>query len=247
MLAPGDAEIMRQCRNNPSLTTEHLSILLGRSPQVCRRRVAELCRLGYLRSEVWREYEHRCVYPTRSGWKWIHELKFTDDLILMGRERSMSRFEHELMITDFYVANRSVIVDWERLPLYLHDNSFGIWPDCAFTVGRQFFFLENEHSKRKGKKSGGTPLEAMLEEYERYHVSGQFAKRWDESNFRVVVMMATREKAINLINRLTDREVNLGRVLVTWNNREFKIASKPDQTFNILGNPLELEVAQIAS
>jgi hypothetical protein len=199
------------------LTTPQFYVLLGRTGETEQRGVRRMLTLLHRAHLVERSryvldnpddpflrYQH-CYRLSRSGCAAIARGG-------AAAEKSPASLPHELGITAFHVALATALPATHRLYWRQTDLKHNVNPDALFaltdaTQPREsstfYYFLEVERSRQGHYRGGESGLLAKLRRYSDYRKSAQCRADWKHfSDFRVVVVLANRERQENLLHAL---------------------------------------------
>lgn len=220
-----DMVLLREYRKNPQLTADRLSHLTGRSLRVVQRRIKALRAMGYLSWLPVPDVRNGNMvsFLTYKGWSLLQTQGETDPPVgfniatLVKRQdtlrvetRSNKNFGHDLKIADLWVNLRDqggkkgwTVRAWERLPAYvgfrvpdgyLIPDGFVRYATGDIEDGCAFIEVENSNPNvRENVQS----ILAKCDLYHAYWKSGEFERRWDAKNFRVIFFMRTQARVVN--------------------------------------------------
>jgi hypothetical protein len=195
------------------LTTPQFYVLLERNGEIERRGVRRLLTLLHRAGLVERS---RYVIDQRDD----PFLRYQHCYRLIGRgnvaaEKSPGSLPHELGITAFHIALARSIPATRRLYWRQTDLKHGVNPDALFALtdatepresSTYYYFLEVERSRQGHYRGGESGLLAKLRRYGEYRKSARCRAEWKHfSDFRVVVVLANRERQENLLRVLETR------------------------------------------
>lgn len=152
-------------------------------------------------------YQH-CYQLSRAGWAAIGKGN-------ARAEKSPASLAHELGITAFHIAVATSMPSTHRLFWRQTDLKHGVNPDALFAItdtaqprdsSTVYYFLEVERSRQGHYRGGESGLLAKLRRYSEYRKSERCRAEWKHfSDFRVVVVLANRERQENLLRVLQAR------------------------------------------
>jgi hypothetical protein len=130
-------------------------------------------------------------------------------------EKSPASIDHELAITDFHIA----LAEWTPVTHRIYwrqtDLKRSVNPDALFAVtdttkpreqSTIYYFLEVEYSRQGHYRAGDSGLLAKLRRYAEYRRAEACRREWQHfGDFRVVVVLRTRERQENLLRVLAER------------------------------------------
>jgi hypothetical protein len=130
-------------------------------------------------------------------------------------EKSPASIEHELLITDFHIALAERTPATHRVYWRQTDLKRTVHPDALLAVTNTarpreqstfYYFLEVEYSRQGHYRAGESGLIAKLRRYGEYRRTELCRKEWkDFSDFRVIVVLRSRERQENLLRVLKER------------------------------------------
>jgi len=177
---------------------------------------------------------------------------FADEDDRATREKSNMFLPHDLVITKIHLTlalatrdtplelvgweqRRSVLLDWA-------DNGRGrlsVNPDALFGLKNRekpegqntsYFFLEVVRSRESDYRKGESYFMRKMAAFVAYHRQGKHTARYGISNFRVITITPTRQRAENLCRKLVNAGLASARFWFT------DLASvSPDEPMGILG------------
>jgi hypothetical protein len=130
-------------------------------------------------------------------------------------EKSPASIDHELAITDFHIALTERTPPTHRVFWRQTDLKRTVHPDALFAVtniarpreqSTFYYFLEVEYSRQGHYRAGESGLLAKLRRYSEYRRTELCREEWKHfSDFRVIVVLRTRERQENLLRVLKQR------------------------------------------
>ena len=130
-------------------------------------------------------------------------------------EKSPASLAHELGITKFHIALARAVPETHKLFWRQTDLKRTVNPDALFALtdttreGERswyYYFLEVERSRQGHYRNGESGLLAKLRRYADYRRTERCRAEWQRfSDFRVVVVLANRERQENLLRVLRAR------------------------------------------
>lgn len=133
-------------------------------------------------------------------------------------EKSPASIDHELLITDFHIALSSHASTTHRVYWRQTDLKRTVHPDALFALtnitrpreqSTIYYFLEAEYSRQGHYRAGESGLLTKLRRYGEYRKSATCREEWKHfSDFRVIVLLRTRERQENLLRVLAKRLPN---------------------------------------
>jgi protein involved in plasmid replication-relaxation len=155
-------------------------------------------------SDAFLRYQH-CYRLSRAG---CHAIGGGQAAI----EKSPASIDHELLITDFHIALSAGVPGTHRVYWRQSDLKRTVHPDALFAITNTtrprelstfYYFLEAEYSRQGHYRAGESGLIAKLRRYSEYRRSAACREEWKHfSDFRVVVVLRTRERQENLLRVL---------------------------------------------
>jgi hypothetical protein len=199
------------------LTTPQFYVLLGRTGEAARRGVRRMLTLLHRAGLVERSryvvddpgdrflrYQH-CYRLSRSGRSAVGKGNAL-------AEKSPASLPHELGITAFHIALATAMPPTHRLYWRQTDLKHGVNPDALFAItdatqpresSTYYYFLEVERSRQGHYRGGESGLLAKLRRYSEYRKSARCLAEWKHfADYRVVVVLANRERQDNLLRAL---------------------------------------------
>jgi len=190
---------------------------------------------------------------TPRGANKANELGYADEDYRATREKSNLLLPHDLLITRFHLtlelASRGApleLIAWEQRRSVLldsADNGMGrssVNPDALFGLkhadkpdgqNTMYFFLEMVRSRESEYERQQSYFMRKMEAFIAYHRQGKHTARYGISNFRVITVTPTKQRALNLCRKLAEAGLASARFWFT------DIASVcPDEPMRILGN-----------
>ena len=129
--------------------------------------------------------------------------------------KSAASLAHELLITDFHLALAASTPPSHRLYWRQTDLKHTVNPDALFAItdttqprdrSTWYYFLEVENSRQGHYRQGQSSLLGKLQKYVEYRRSDSCRADWRHFNdFRVVLVLRSRERQMNLLRTLRDR------------------------------------------
>lgn len=145
--------------------------------------------------------------------------------LVPGKE--YKQLEHDLLITEFHIANRQRITRWQQ------DKIRDEWvnPDAYFEAGELCFFLEVENAN-PSYESG---ISEWLSKAKRYAAYADAQRHKHQCrNFRVLFILPTEQRAKNLRKTIQESDItNLGRFWIGWHGNN-RFICPADNTFHEL-------------
>jgi Replication-relaxation len=152
------------------------------------------------------------------------EYGFADDDYRYTREKSNLFLAHDLLITKMHLTlelairgtplelvvweqRRSVLLDWARNGA----RRLSVNPDALFGLKNRekpegqntiYFFLEMVRSRESDYRNGASYFMRKMEAYVAYHREGKHTTRYGIANFRVITVTPTKQRAMNLCEKL---------------------------------------------
>jgi DNA-binding transcriptional ArsR family regulator len=209
-----DVEIFRRLAEFVFLRQKDLSELTGRSRRVVYRRLGKLKERGLVLSlhdpeDKWAQAAW-CL--SQKGWDKALELRLVEDSVDWEDDRSNKNLPHDLEITKFHLA---LVATFGEKNLRWHQvgiESEGVRPDALFALNWEgkwrCFILEYENTLRRETRDGENARIAKLRQYVEY-AAGRFQEDWEFRNFRLLMVLPTAAKMLNLLERMKeDEELN---------------------------------------
>jgi hypothetical protein len=130
-------------------------------------------------------------------------------------EKSPASIEHELAITEFHIALAKRTPTTHRIHWQQTDLKRTVNPDALFAVTDMtrpreqstfYYFLEVEYSRQGHYRAGESGLLTKLRRYAEYRRTAACRQDWKHfADFRVIVVLRTRERQENLLRALQER------------------------------------------
>lgn len=130
-------------------------------------------------------------------------------------EKSPASIDHELLITDFHIALSSKTPATHRVYWRQTDLKRTVHPDALLAITNTtrprelstfYYFLEAEYSRQGHYRAGESGLITKLRRYSEYRRSAACREEWQHfSDFRVIVLLRTRERQENLLRVLKEK------------------------------------------
>jgi hypothetical protein len=161
------------------------------------------------------------------------EFGFADDDYRYTREKSNLFLQHDLLLTKIHLtlelATRSApieIVGWEQRRAVLLDwadhesGRLSVNPDALFGLkdkekpegqNTTYFFLEVVRSRESDYQQQQSYFMRKMHAFLAYHRQGKHSARYGIANFRVVVLTPTKQRAVNLCEKLRNAGLPLKR------------------------------------
>lgn len=229
-----DAELLKRLVEYRFLQPNDFVRLTGRNIISLRRRLLQLLRNKYIERLTLPIERHApgnppdaFVYQLASrGVRRAKEYGFADGDYRYTREKSNLFLLHDLLITRFHLAlelalrgtalelllweqRRSVLLDWAengRGRLSVNPDAFFGLKDREKLEGQNatYFFLEIVRSRESEYERGESNFMRKMQAFADYYAEGRHRERYGIANFRVITLTPTKQRALNLCEKLRD-------------------------------------------
>ena len=171
------------------------------------------------------------------GVRRAREFGFADDDYRYTREKSNLFLLHDLLITRFHVTlalatqgTEFELIAWEQRRSILLDSAdtergrLSVNPDAFFGLkdggkpegqNATYFFLEIVRARESEYERGESNFMRKTEGFAAYHAEGRHRERYGIANFRVITVTPTKQRALNLCQKLREAGFVSKRFLFT--------------------------------
>lgn len=239
-----DLDLLRSLADFHFLEPDHFQKLSSRNIISIRRRLRQMFERGYLeRLKVPLEHEKgiyrltSVYYLAPRGLDLARQYGLADQDHRHNSEKKIRLIEHDLQISNFHLCLQLAcqngnleLISWEQRRAVLQDSvqskneRLSVNPDALFALTNKdkpaeqntnYFFLEMVLARESKYENKESYFVRKMRAYFEYAKQNRHRERWGIPNFRVITIVPTYQRAVNLCSKLREVELNFKRFWFT--------------------------------